>query len=114
MRRLLLIVMLAFPVTMFASHPDCAGSNRWPTMMAFWHLKNIEVLKGKMASYRIKSTRLASEKIGKDLYRQIHRVVFTNASGKSVIVITNNDASSKECSMSGLEVYIVSKKIERH
>jgi hypothetical protein len=54
---------------------------------------------------------LASEKIGKDLYRQIHYVVFTEKSGRTIEVITSNDASNVECSMSAVKVFVVSKRL---
>lgn len=54
--------------------------------------------------------RLASEKTGKDLYRQIHKVIFTDKLGNTIEVITINDASQVECSVGGVEVFVVSKE----
>jgi len=53
---------------------------------------------------KIKTARLAPEEIGKDLYRQVYHVTFTETSSKPIDVITVNDASHEECSMSGVEV----------
>ena len=55
--------------------------------------------------------RLASEQIGKDLYRQIHLITFTENTGKVVEVITSNEVSSVECSMSDVKVFVVSKQL---
>lgn len=80
--------------------------------MAFVHLKNAGLVSSDSVDVKKTATiRLASEKIGKDLYRQIHYVVFTQKNGKKIKVITTNNASSEECSMSGVDVYVVSRKI---
>jgi hypothetical protein len=55
--------------------------------------------------------RLASEKIGPDLYRQVHRIVYTTRPAGRIEVITVNEASSEECSMSGVSVFVVSQRL---
>ncbi len=80
--------------------------------MAFVYLKNAGITNNEELDFdKTKTVRLASEKIGKDLYRQIHLVTFTKKSGQQIQVITNNDASSEECSMSGVEAYLVSQHL---
>ncbi len=77
--------------------------------MAFVELKNAGITTNDELDFdKTRTVRLASEKIGKDLYRQIHLVTFTQKSGETIKVITNNDASNEECSMSSVEVYIIS------
>lgn len=56
--------------------------------------------------------RIASEKIGSDLYHQVYLVRFTEKSGKVIEAIAVHDASSVECSMSGVEVFLVSKHLD--
>jgi phage-related protein len=58
-----------------------------------------------------KAVRLASEKIGKDLHQQVYDITFHTRDGKTIEVITKSQASSEECSMSGVDVYLVSTKI---
>ncbi len=83
--------------------------------MAFVHLKNAGITDNiKLDFSKTKTVRLASEKIGEDLYRQIHRVTFTEKNGNIIEVITVNDCSSKECSMGGVEVFVVSKHLGKH
>jgi hypothetical protein len=95
-----------------ASSPDCSGPDRWASNMAFTHLKNAGLLQSETTDFvKTKVTRLASEKIGPDLYRQVHRIVFTKKSGESVVVITVNDASHQECSMSDVTVFVVSQQL---
>ena len=95
-----------------AKSPDCAGVESWATSMAFVHLKNAGLASHDTVDIKkTKTVRLASEKIGKDLYRQIHYVVFTKMAGAKIEVITSNNASSEECSMSGVDVYVISDKI---
>ena len=48
---------------------------------------------------------LASEKIGKDLYRQIHLVRFVKKTGEPVSAITVNEALHQECSTTEADVY---------
>ena len=80
--------------------------------MAFVYLKNVGITNNDELDFdKTKTVRLATEKIGKGLYRQIHLVTFTKKSGETIRVITNNDASNEECSMSGVEVYLISKRL---
>ena len=76
------------------------------------HLKNAGLTDNEKLDFtKIKTVRLASEKVGKDLYRQIHHIVFTEKSGSTIEVITSNAASSAECSMSGVQVFVVSRRL---
>ena len=116
MKNLLVIVLLAMlPSTVAAKgakDPNCAGVDQWPTNMAFVHLKNAGITtNAKIDFKKTKTTRLASEKIGKNLYRQIHHVTFTEKSGNKISGITSNEASSEECSMSGVDVFVVSRHL---
>ena len=80
--------------------------------MAFVHLKNAGITTNDKVDFsKVKAVRLASEKIGKDLYRQVHRVTFVEKSGNIIEVVTSNDVSNEECSMSGVDVYVVSRRI---
>ncbi len=91
-------------------HPDCSGTNRWATNMAFVHLKNAGITDNvKLDFTKTITKRLASEKIGDNLFRQVHHVTFTEKSRKIIQVITINDASHDECSMSGVDVYVIKK-----
>jgi hypothetical protein len=51
---------------------------------------------------------IAAQKIGKDLYRQVHRVIYLPNDGRTLEAIAVNDASHVECSMSGVQVYVSS------
>ena len=109
-RALLLAASIVSPA--YAADPDCSGVERWATTVAFVHLKNAGLTNNDKIDFTKTTTvRLASEKIGKNLYRQIHFVVFTERAGGTIEVITNNDASNEECSMSGVEIYVVSKRL---
>jgi hypothetical protein len=80
--------------------------------MAFVHLKNAGITTNEKIDFKMTTTtRLASEKIGKDLYRQIHHVTFTEKAGKTIEVITSNEASSEECSMSGVKIFVISQHL---
>ncbi|MCF6337146.1 MAG: hypothetical protein L3J84_04230 [Gammaproteobacteria bacterium] len=93
-------------------HPECSGVERWATNMAFVHLKNSGITSNESLDFnKTKTTRLASEKMGNNLYVQIHFIVFIEKSGKKIKVITRNMASNEECSMSDVEVFVISKVI---
>ena len=110
--RLLAVLFVLIPLAADAKNPDCAGINRWATRMAFAELKNAGITENDKVDFaQTRTVRLASEKIGKDLYRQVHHITFTEKSGKIIEVITVNDASSQECSMSGVEVYVIAKHL---
>jgi hypothetical protein len=113
MRAALKVVMatiFAMPAAAaLAKSPDCAS---WPTNMALVHLKNAGLINiPSVNEAQTKAVRLASEKIGKDLHQQVYDITFHTKDGKTIEVITKNQASSEECSMSGVDVYVVSKKI---
>lgn len=80
--------------------------------MAFVHLKNAKYTDNEKLDFtKTKTTRLASEQIGKNLYRQVHHITFIEKSGNRIEAITINDASNEECSMTGVDVYVVKEKI---
>ena len=106
------VVLGALASSAIAATPDCSGINRWATSMAFGALKNAGITNNDKVDFtKTKTVKLASEKIGKDLYRQVHLVTFTEKSGQTIEAITRNDASSEDCSMSGVEVYVVSRRL---
>ncbi len=109
---LLAAACASWRICALAAQPECTGVERWPTSMAFVHLKNAGLTDNdKLDFSKTKTVRLASERIGKDLYRQIHHVVFTEKSGATIEVITASDASNEECSMSGVEVFVISRRL---
>lgn len=90
--------------------PDCRGPDQWPAAMALVQLKNTGVAKN-IAPVQSNVERLASEKISDDLYIQIHRITFTDNTGKTIQVITKSQTSTDECSMSDVEVFVIDRKL---
>ena len=117
MKTMLLFVMLVIGVSGIAQSqaekthgPDCSGG--WPTNMAFVHLKNAGLADNYSVDFsKTKTVRLASEKVGKDLWHQVYHITFTKKSGDTVEAIAVHDASQEECSMTGVEVFVVSKHL---
>ena len=106
----LLIILLFVLTSAFAGQPDCTGLNSYPANIALTFLMNKQVVsKDEVDSSKTLVRRLASEQIDKDLYKQVHYIVFTKHSGGRVAVITINEASSTECSMDQGVVYEVIK-----
>jgi hypothetical protein len=113
MRTIFLLALLStLPLLGFAKDPDCSGIDQWSTKMAFVHLKNAGITDNDKIDFtKTHTTKLASQRIGDDLYCQIHHVLFTEKTGRTIEVITSSDASSKECSMSGVEVFVISNHL---
>ena len=105
---LVLIFLFLFCNHGFAAEPDCDGPDEWPAKITFIHLKNAGLTNNDNTDFsKTKSIRLASEKIGPDLYRQVHYVTYVQKSGKTIDSIAINNTSSEECSMSGVEVFVI-------
>jgi hypothetical protein len=105
-------LMLSFiSATAFAKDPDCTHREAWPSGMAFTQLGNAGLVKpGEVDAAKTVVTRLASEKLRKNRYRQVHWVKFTKLSGEELSAITVNEVSHHECSESGVDVYLISKR----
>ena len=90
--------------------PRCAGPDNWPASMTFAQLKNAGVLSNDKVDFSLTSVRqIASEKIGRDLYRQVFEVAFHLKDGKLVRAIAVSDASMDECSISDVTVYRIAE-----
>lgn len=109
-KKLSMAFVALLPTLAVAKDPDCAS---WPINMAQVALKNYGLIDIPSIDFKtIKAVRLASQQIGKDLYQQIYNITFYTKDGKSIEVITNSKASSEECSMSDVDVYVISRKID--
>lgn len=96
-----------------AKDPDCTRQDGWPASMAHSFLRDEGII-GIGADVKWNETRverIASEKIGRDMYRQVHKIQFTKATGEKVTVLTVNNASHTECSESDPDVYVVSRQL---
>jgi hypothetical protein len=114
-RFMIALVLIFTSACAGAKDPDCSSPDAWPAGMAFTHLKNDGLVDNETIDFKeTQVVRLASEKIGKDLYRQVHLVRFVKKSNEQITVITVNEASSQECSMSKVDVYVVSKLLGKY
>ena len=106
MKKFLLITLLAvLPILSFAKGPDCYS---WPMNISEGWLKKVGIVDNiNLDESKTKITLLASEKKAKGLYTQIYHFIFYDSIGNSYETITNNDASYEECSMSGVDVYLI-------
>jgi len=107
------LVLLSAASSAVAKDPDCARTTGWAANMAFGQLKNAGITNNEQVDFaKTRVVRMASERIGKDLYRQVHHITFIEKTGKTIDVITVNDASSEECSMSDVDVYVIGKHLK--
>ncbi|KXU83037.1 hypothetical protein CI15_28385 [Paraburkholderia monticola] len=109
MRRLCAVFLLV-PAFGFARPPGLPCKS-WPVAMAEVTLQNAGLVKaGDFDESRTRATPVSFEKTGKDLYRQVFEIVLHSRAGREFHVITVNSASSVECSMSGVDVYLIERK----
>ena len=113
MRAIPPLVFLAFAAAAPpADAPDCSGPDRWPAGTAFTILKNAGAIANDTVNFEhVTSTKIVSEKIDRDLWRQVFRVTFPLESGKRVEAIVVSDASLEECSMSSAQVFLISEAL---
>lgn len=108
----LLLSATAATLSAQVKSPDCSGPEGWAASMAFVNLKNAGLTdNAKLDFTKTQSSRIASEPLAKGKFRQVHHVTFHQKDGQSIDVITVNDASFSECSESGVEVFVVSKRL---
>lgn len=112
MNKLLLIAGLMFAMSAGAASPGCTS---WPMNMAEVWMKNEKIVDiADIDETKTESKLLAIEKHGKGEYTQIYHFVFHDKNGKKYEVITQNDASANECSLSDVNVFLVSKSTVNH
>lgn len=107
------VLIAITPLLAIANFSEAAGPScpSWPTNMSYTVLKNAGLTdESKLDLSRTKAVRLASEKIGKDRYRQIYDITFREKSGGEIRVVTSSVASSDECSISSVDIYVVARK----
>ncbi|WP_374029433.1 hypothetical protein [Bdellovibrio bacteriovorus] len=108
---LLIFVLLLLAPQVHAKHPKCDGPENWPASMAHATLKNSKIIDNDKFNFsKTKVSRIASEKIGKNLYKQVHFVKFYEKKGQELSVITVSDSSNEECSMGKVQVYVISSE----
>ena len=105
-------VPVMFAQAKTSAGPDCGGPNHWPASMTFSYLKNAGIINAyKIDFTKTTSIRISSQRIARDLYRQVYDIVYVEKAGSKIEAIAVADASSQECSMSGVTVYVVSRKL---
>lgn len=109
MKSLIAALLLAAPGICFAAFTGCA---HWPTTMAIGNLTDAHITSPELLDEsKTRTILLALEKTRKNLYRQIYEITFYEKSGRQIRVITSNQASPSECSISGVLVWVVSEKL---
>lgn len=108
MKKITTMILLGmFPIFSHAKAFDC---HSWPMNMAEVWMKNAGIVNiQSLDESKTKITLLASEKKKNGLYTQIFHFIFYDKKGRSYEVITKNEASDDECSMSSVNSYLVSK-----
>jgi len=115
MKQLFSALLIAVPALCFAASPHHVGPecSHWPINIAPGILKSAGMLDPTQLDWtKTRAKLIASEKVGKDLYHQLYDITFHEKSGREIEVITAHDASSDECSASGVQVvYVIARKL---
>ena len=93
------------PMNEDSSNADC---HRWPMVMAESWIKDTKKVELKLD--KTIGERIASQKIKKGLFNNIFIFNFVDDKDQEYKVITKNLASTEECSISGVEVYMISNQ----
>ncbi|WP_167283665.1 MULTISPECIES: hypothetical protein [unclassified Paraburkholderia] len=103
------ILLTAPAFAMVGSPAQCVS---WPRSIAEVKLRNAGIIDPtKLDASKTQAVRIASQKVGQDLYRDVYDMTFHDKSGRVIEVITSSEASSAECSMGSVDVYVVSRKL---
>ena len=104
--------MKLYAVSLFDIIPRQGEDWRFKKRRIPARLKNAGLIDNRSIDFsKTKTVRIASEEVGKDLWHQVYYVTFTKKAGDVIDTIVVHDASSEECSMSGVEVFVVSKHL---
>jgi len=107
-----MLLTFCLPVACLAGLPKGLPCSSWPINSGEVKLQNAGIVKmSELDHKKTKAVPLAIEKIGDDLYRQVYDITWYSKSGQQFRTITINEASSQECSISGVTVYLVSRAI---
>ncbi|NUN04304.1 MAG: hypothetical protein HUU57_00965 [Bdellovibrio sp.] len=105
-------ILLLLAVQAHAKTPKCDGPENWTAATAHSSLKNANLIDNDKFDFeKTKVTRINSEKIGKDLYKQVHLVKFFEKSGKTLSALTVSESSNEECSMGKVNVFDISHEL---
>jgi hypothetical protein len=105
---------LGFAAAALSAEPSCDKSDDWAALSSFTRLKNDGVILPESSIDLSKTNveRIGSTRLGKDLWRQVHHIIYKSSSGNpGVEIITVNNASNSECSETGVEIFVVSKHL---
>ncbi|MCC8392376.1 hypothetical protein LJ656_07225 [Paraburkholderia sp. MMS20-SJTR3] len=113
MKRAIAATLLAIPALCLADGKPFPPCGNWPTNMAYMQLRNVGIL-GDIDAEKTKTVLVANEKIGKDkdgeqLWKQVYHVTFHDRNGNVIKVITVNHSGEFECSIAGVDVFVVSQ-----
>ena len=121
MKRLLIFFIvscMSTPVLAEMHHVDENSNNdchRYPMNVAQVWLKNSKIVDIKDLNLdKTMGEKLSSEKIKKNLWNNVFRFIFTDKSNNKYELITRNVTSYEECSISDVEIYMVSKGNDKH
>ena len=81
--------------------------------MAYAKLKNAGIVTPNVLDFsKTKTERLASQPVDVKTWHQVYLVTIFKKSGEKIQVIAVHDASDEECSMTDVDVFVVSQHLQ--
>ena len=121
MKRLLIFFIvscISMPVLAEMHHVDENNNNdchRYPMKVSKGWLQNNNIVSIQDLNLdKTMGEKLSSEKIKKNLWNNVFRFIFIDKSNNKYELITRNVASDEECSISDVEIYMISKGNDEH
>ena len=110
MRIAALLGALAASTTCIAKPPDCTGMDDLPAVIGLAQLKTWGTVTTDTIVWKdATSIRVASEQVGADAWRQVHRVKWPLKNGRLVEMVIVSEASARDCSTGNVDILVVTK-----
>ena len=110
------IIFTILTISLFAGHTyDCSYLHNYAENISYLKLKDQKLINpDSVIENKTKSILIASEKINKNLYKDVHLITFFLKNNTTIKVIAINNSSPEECSMSDVDIYLIKSKISGH
>lgn len=108
-----ILISILFFITLYAqTKDDCTHLGNWAESISYNALIDKNIMNSDEMDYnKTKTILLAKEKIGKDLNKNVFLIKFVLKDKKIIEVIAISNSSSEECSISGVDVFLIKSKI---
>ena len=112
MRYVVALTLVSLPFAAEATPPPACA--HWPTTMALMSLKNAGILDPtQINEAATRSVLLAAQPLPHGIFKEIYSITYTSTDGRKTFdVITSNESSGEECSISDVTTFVVARKLD--